>query len=51
MVLTTGKEIAVPKSRYPEVKGQYTLFKGAAGKVQIYHAPWDYLEGGEGRGG
>ncbi len=29
MVLTTGKEISVPKSRYPEVKRQYTLFKGA----------------------
>ncbi len=28
MVLTTGKEISVPKSRYPEVKRQYTLFKG-----------------------
>ena len=31
MVLTTGKEISVPKSRYPEVKRQYTLFKGAEG--------------------
>lgn len=29
MVLTTGKELSVPKSRYPEVKWQYTLFKGA----------------------
>lgn len=29
MKLTTGKEISVPKSRYPEVKRQYTLFKGA----------------------
>ena len=29
MVLTTGKEISVPRSRYPEVKRQYTLFKGA----------------------
>lgn len=29
MLLTTGKEISVPKSRYPEVKRQYTLFKGA----------------------
>ena len=29
MVLTTGKEISVPKSRYPEVKRRYTLFKGA----------------------
>ena len=29
MILTTGKEISVPKSRYPEVKRQYTLFKGA----------------------
>ena len=29
MVLTTGKEISVPKSRYPEVKRQFTLFKGA----------------------
>lgn len=29
MVLTTGKEISVPKARYPEVKRQYTLFKGA----------------------
>ena len=29
MVLITGKEISVPKSRYPEVKRQYTLFKGA----------------------
>ncbi len=29
MVLTTGKVISVPKSRYPEVKRQYTLFKGA----------------------
>ena len=28
MVLTTGKVISVPKSRYPEVKRQYTLFKG-----------------------
>ena len=28
MVLTTGKEISVPKSRYSEVKRQYTLFKG-----------------------
>ena len=28
MTLTTGKEISVPKSRYPEVKRQYTLFKG-----------------------
>ncbi len=28
MILTTGKEISVPKSRYPEVKRQYTLFKG-----------------------
>ena len=26
--LTNGKEISVPKSRYPEVKRQYTLFKG-----------------------
>ena len=29
MILTTGKEISVPRSRYPEVKRQYTLFKGA----------------------
>lgn len=29
MILTTGKEISVPKSRYTEVKRQYTLFKGA----------------------
>lgn len=29
MILTTGKEISVPKSRYSEVKRQYTLFKGA----------------------
>lgn len=29
MILTTGKEISVPKSRYPEVKRQYALFKGA----------------------
>lgn len=29
MILTTGKEISVPKSRYQEVKQQYTLFKGA----------------------
>ena len=29
MLLTTGKEISVPKSRYPEVKRQYLLFKGA----------------------
>ncbi len=29
MILTTGKEISVPKSRYPDVKRQYTLFKGA----------------------
>lgn len=29
MILTTGKEISVPKSRYQEVKRQYTLFKGA----------------------
>lgn len=28
MTLTTGKEISVPKARYPEVKRQYTLFKG-----------------------
>lgn len=28
MVLTTGKEISVPKARYSEVKRQYTLFKG-----------------------
>ena len=27
--LTTGQEISVPKSRYPEVKRQYILFKGA----------------------
>lgn len=27
-VLTTGKVISVPKSRYSEVKRQYTLFKG-----------------------
>lgn len=29
MILTTGKKISVPKSRYPAVKRQYTLFKGA----------------------
>lgn len=29
MTLSTGKEISVPKARYPEVKRQYTLFKGA----------------------
>ncbi len=29
MILTTGKEISVPKSRYLEVKRQYTFFKGA----------------------
>ncbi len=29
MILTTGKEISVPKSRYPNVKRQYMLFKGA----------------------
>lgn len=29
MFLTTGQEISVPKSRYPEVKRQYILFKGA----------------------
>ena len=29
MTLTTGKQISVPKSRYPDVKRQYTLFKGA----------------------
>lgn len=27
--LTTGKEISVPKSRYPEVKRRFALFKGA----------------------
>jgi len=37
MILTTGKEISVPKSRYPKVKRQYTLFKYQKrnGKVQI----------------
>lgn len=29
MTLTTGKQISVPKSRYPDVRRQYTLFKGA----------------------
>ena len=29
MLLTNGEEISVPKSRYQEVKRQYTLFKGA----------------------
>ena len=29
MTLTNGKEISVPKSRYKEVKRQYTFFKGA----------------------
>lgn len=29
MTLITGKEISVPKTRYAEVKRQYTLFKGA----------------------
>lgn len=29
MTLNNGKEISVPKSRYPYVKKQYTLFKGA----------------------
>lgn len=28
MTLTTGKEISVPKTRYAEVKKQYTLYKG-----------------------
>lgn len=28
LTLTTGKEISVPKTRYAEVKRQYTLFKG-----------------------
>lgn len=28
LTLTTGKEISVPKTRYAEVKKQYTLFKG-----------------------
>ncbi len=28
LTLTTGKEISVPKSRYQDVKRQYTLFKG-----------------------
>lgn len=28
MTLTTGKEISVPKTRYAEVKKQYTLFRG-----------------------
>ncbi len=28
MTLTTGKTISVPKSRYPDVKRQYTLFQG-----------------------
>lgn len=26
--LNTGKELSVPKARYPEVKRQYKLFKG-----------------------
>lgn len=30
MVLDTGKELSVPKSRYPEVRRQYTLYKGGA---------------------
>lgn len=28
MTLTTGKEVSVPKSRYPDVKRQYMLYKG-----------------------
>ena len=28
LILTTGKEISVPKSRYAQVKRQYMLFKG-----------------------
>ena len=28
LILTTGKEISVPKSRYAQVKQQYMLFKG-----------------------
>lgn len=28
LTLTTGKEISVPKSRYPEAKRKYMLFKG-----------------------
>lgn len=28
MWLTTGEELSVPKSRYPEVKKRYALFKG-----------------------
>ena len=28
LTLTTGKEISVPKTRYAEVKKQYTLYKG-----------------------
>ena len=41
MNLTTGKEISVPKSRYPEVKRQYTLFKGRSdyGMVDTFFLP------------
>ena len=42
MVLTTGKEISVPKSRYPEVKRQYTLFKGTGGKQRIFFLVLNY---------
>ncbi len=28
LYLTTGKELSVPKARYPEVKRKYMLFKG-----------------------
>lgn len=37
MILITGKEISVPKSRYPEVKRQYTLFKGRGDYRENYY--------------
>ncbi|MDE7274105.1 MAG: hypothetical protein K2N95_13765 [Lachnospiraceae bacterium] len=29
VTLTTGKELLVPKTRYPDVKRQYALFREA----------------------
>lgn len=29
MILTTGKNISVPKARYAQVKREYMLYKGA----------------------
>ena len=48
LILTTGKEISVPKSRYAQVKRQYMLFRGESELKKLFIDLSPFSKGKEG---